>query len=47
MNEKKAAELKLKNDDLVKIIVNNDKGGEMEAFVKIKSKLSDKKQIKG
>ncbi len=37
MNEKKAAELKLKNDDLVKIIVNNDKGGEMEAFVKIKS----------
>ena len=37
MNEKKAEELGLKNDDLVKLIINNDKGGEMEAFVKIKS----------
>jgi len=37
MNEKKARELGLKNDDLVKLIVNNDKGGEMEAFVKVKS----------
>lgn len=37
MNEKKAMELGLKNDDLVKLIINNDKGGEMEAFVKIKS----------
>jgi len=36
MNEKKAAELGLKNDDLVKLKVNNDKGGEMEAFVKVK-----------
>lgn len=36
MNEKKAEELGLKNDDLVKLIVNNDKGGEMEAFVKVK-----------
>ncbi len=37
MNEKKAKELGFKNDDLVKLIVNNDKGGEMEAFIKIKS----------
>ena len=29
--------LGLKNDDLVKLIIDNDKGGEMEAFVKIKS----------
>lgn len=37
MNERKAEELGLKNDDLVKLKVNNDKGGEMEAFVKVKS----------
>lgn len=37
MNEKMAEELGLKNDDLVKLIVNNDKGGDMEAFIKIKS----------
>lgn len=37
MNDKMAEELGLKNDDLVKLIINNDKGGEMEAFVKIKS----------
>lgn len=37
MNSKKAEELGLKNDDLVKLKVNNDKGGEMEAFVKVKS----------
>lgn len=37
MNEKMAEELDLKNDDLVKLIINNDKGGEMEAFIKIKS----------
>lgn len=37
MNEKMAEELGLKNDDLVKLIINNDKGGEMEAFIKIKS----------
>jgi len=37
MNDKIAEELGLKNDDLVKLIINNDKGGEMEAFVKIKS----------
>lgn len=37
MNDKMAEELGLKNDDLVKLIIDNDKGGEMEAFVKIKS----------
>lgn len=37
MNENKASELGLKNYDLVKLKINNDKGGEMEAFVKIKS----------
>lgn len=37
MNDKMAEELNLKNDDLVKLIINNDKGGEMEAFIKIKS----------
>lgn len=37
MNEKMAEELGLKNDDLVKLIINNDKGGEMEAFIKVKS----------
>lgn len=36
MNEKIAEELGLKNDDLVKLIINNDKGGEMEAFIKVK-----------
>lgn len=36
MNEKMAEELGLKNDDLVKLIINNDKGGEMEAFIKVK-----------
>lgn len=37
MNDKMAEELNLKNDDLVKLVINNDKGGEMEAFIKIKS----------
>ena len=37
MNDRKASELGLKNEDLVKLKVNNDKGGEMEAFVKVKS----------
>lgn len=37
MNDKKAEELGLKNEDLVKLKVKNDKGGEMEAFVKVKS----------
>lgn len=36
MNDKKAEELGLKNEDLVKLKVKNDKGGEMEAFVKVK-----------
>ena len=35
MNESKAAELGLKNEDLVKLKINTDKGGIMEAFVKI------------
>ena len=37
MNEKKAEELGLKNEDMVKLIVDNDKGGVMEAFVKVSS----------
>lgn len=37
MNEKKAEELGLKHEDMVKLIVNNDKGGIMEAFVKVSS----------
>ncbi len=36
MNANKARELGLKNEDLVKVKVENDKGGVMEAFVKIK-----------
>lgn len=36
MNKKKAEELGLKHEDMVKLIVNNDKGGIMEAFVKVK-----------
>ncbi len=39
MNDEMAEELGLKNDDIVKLIINNDKGGEMEAFVKIKSNV--------
>lgn len=35
MNENKAKELGLKHEDLVKIKVDNDKGGIMEAFVKV------------
>lgn len=35
MNPSKAEELGLKNEDLVKLIVTNDKGGIMEAFVKV------------
>lgn len=35
MNEKKAKELKLSNEDIVNIRVNSDKGGMMEAFVKV------------
>lgn len=35
MNPKKAEELGLKNEDLVKLIIDNDKGGMMEAFVKV------------
>lgn len=35
MNPKKAEELGLKNEDLVKLIIDNDKGGVMEAFVKV------------
>lgn len=35
MNPRKASELGLKNEDLVKLIVANDKGGIMEAFVKV------------
>ena len=37
MNEQKAEELGLKHEDMVKLIVDNDKGGEMEAFVKVSS----------
>lgn len=37
MNEKKAQELGLKHEDMVKLIINNDKGGVMEAFVKVSS----------
>lgn len=36
MNTQKAEELGLKNEDLVKLKVKNDKGGEMEAFIKVK-----------
>ena len=36
MNKKKAEELGLKNEDMVKLIVDNDKGGVMDAFVKVK-----------
>ena len=35
MNPQKAKELGLKNEDLVKLIIDNDKGGIMEAFVKV------------
>ncbi len=35
MNNAKAMELGLKNEDLVKLKVENDKGGAMEAFVKV------------
>lgn len=35
MNNAKAEELGLKNEDLVKLKVENDKGGTMEAFVKV------------
>ncbi len=35
MNPAKAAELGLKHEDLVKLKVENDKGGIMEAFVKV------------
>ncbi len=35
MNARKASELNLKHEDLVKIKVENDKGGMMEAFVKV------------
>lgn len=35
MNSKKAQELGLKHEDLVQLIVENDKGGTMEAFVKV------------
>ena len=37
MNEHKAEELGLKNEDLVRIKIDNDKGGIMEAFVKVSS----------
>ena len=37
MNEQKAKELGLKNEDMVKLIINNNKGGMMEAFVKVSS----------
>jgi len=37
MNEEKARELGFNNRDIVKIKVNNDKGGIMEAYVKISS----------
>lgn len=35
MNEIKAKELGLKHEDLVKLKIDNDKGGIMEAFVKV------------
>ena len=35
MNEKKAKELGLKHEDMVHLIVDNDKGGVMDAFVKV------------
>ena len=35
MNSSKAQELGLKHEDIVKIKVNNDKSGMMEAFVKV------------
>ncbi len=35
MNSSKAKDLKLKHEDLVKVKVENDKGGIMEAFVKV------------
>lgn len=35
MNKYKAEELDLKHEDLVKLKVNNDKGGIMEAFIKV------------
>ena len=37
MNQAKADELGLKHEDMVKLIVDNDKGGIMEAFVKVSS----------
>lgn len=36
MNENKAQDLGLKDEDLVNIVIDNDKGGTMEAFVKVK-----------
>lgn len=35
MNKYKAEELGLKHEDLVKLVIDNDKGGVMEAFVKV------------
>ncbi len=35
MNAKKAEELGLKHEDIVHLIVDNDKGGVMDAFVKV------------
>ncbi len=35
MNEQKAKELGLKHEDMVHLIVDNDKGGVMDAFVKV------------
>lgn len=35
MNKKKADELGLKHEDMVHILVDNDKGGVMDAFVKV------------
>ncbi len=35
MNPAKAKELRLKHEDLVKLKIENDKGGSMEAFVKV------------
>lgn len=37
MNENKARELGLKNEDIVRLKIDTDKGGEMEAFVKVSS----------
>ncbi len=37
MNKYKAEELGLKHEDVVKLKIDNDKSGEMEAFVKVKS----------